>query len=309
MTYVRRYLLGAALVASLLVSFVVARPASAADASANTGEFSIQVSPSPLVSTVKPGQTTTLELTIRNTSGGDEYLKITPRAFKIDDKSQKLELQDDKIPDIASWLTFSAPTFSVKSKQSFTQKITLNVPKEAGFSYAFALVINRVSTPLQPTGNTLKASIAVFSLLNVDRPGAVRKLEVSKFTTTKSSYEYLPAVFEVEFKNTGNTIVQPSGTIFIQRGPKDVVPIDTLDVNEGGGYILPGTSRTLTAQWDKGFQVMAPKVQADGTTKDELSWNWNQLSQIRFGQYTAKLIAIYDDGQRDVPLEAELTFW
>ena len=33
------------------------------------------------------------------------------------------------------------------------------------------------------------------------------------------------------------------------------------------------------------------------------------LSKFRIGSYTASLLAVYDNGKRDVPLEAHLSFW
>ncbi|MFZ3031816.1 MAG: hypothetical protein WA082_02160, partial [Candidatus Moraniibacteriota bacterium] len=32
-------------------------------------------------------------------------------------------------------------------------------------------------------------------------------------------------------------------------------------------------------------------------------------SKLRFGKYTAKLLLIYDDGKRDIPIEGEVSFW
>jgi len=299
----RRLLTGTIIFCLVAVGFI-ARPAHAAE-----GEFALQVYPSPLVATVKPAQSTTLELKVRNMGAAPEDLTIAPRAFKIDSKTQELEISTDQVPDIASWITFSAARFTVQPGQTFTQNITLKIPANAGFSYAFSFVIKRTNQPAAPSGRSLQATVAVFALINVDRPGAVRSLEVTRFAASKGTYDYLPASFDIDFKNTGNTIVQPSGNIFIQRGSTDTNPIATLAVNQNGGYILPGTTRTLSVVWDDGFQVITKKPQANGGQKEELTWNWNKLSSIRFGKYTAKLVAIYDDGHRDVPLQAETTFW
>ncbi|MDO8241293.1 MAG: hypothetical protein Q7T51_04930, partial [Candidatus Moranbacteria bacterium] len=38
-------------------------------------------------------------------------------------------------------------------------------------------------------------------------------------------------------------------------------------------------------------------------------WDFSQVSKLRWGKYTAKLLLIYDDGKRDVPIEAEVSFW
>jgi hypothetical protein len=306
MRSLRRYILVPVIAACALFLLAAAKPAVAQSA----GAFSIQVTPSPLVTTVKPGETKTLELKVRNAGPSTEDLKIVARSFRVDNATQQLKINEDQEPEIASWVKFSPPTFTIPSGQTTTEKITISVPKEAGFSYAFAMVISRVSDLPQQVGErSIRPSVAIFALMNVDRPGAVRALEISKFTSAKGSYEHLPAEFDVEFKNTGNTIVQPAGSLFIQRGSNDAKPIDELQVNDAGGYILPGSTRTVKMKWDNGFLVTQHTTDDAGKTTEQLVWNWNKLGDIRFGQYTAKLVAIYNDGVRDVPLEAEAKFW
>ncbi|MDR3583243.1 MAG: hypothetical protein P4L62_02705, partial [Candidatus Pacebacteria bacterium] len=41
----------------------------------------------------------------------------------------------------------------------------------------------------------------------------------------------------------------------------------------------------------------------------ELKWNFADASKLRWGKYTAKLVLVYDNGQRDVPIEGEVSFW
>ena len=40
-----------------------------------------------------------------------------------------------------------------------------------------------------------------------------------------------------------------------------------------------------------------------------LKWDSSKLSHLRIGRYTANLVMTYDDGKRDVPLEAVVSFW
>lgn len=272
----------------------------------STGEFSLQVSPSPLVTTIKPGQTSDLELTVRNTGTTTENLKIEPRSFAFNDSDGSVNLNDTAPAEIANWISFSNPKFTVAPGGVFIEKIHITVPKDAGFSYSFALIISRQDTP-KPTenGRIIKASIAVFTLINIDRPGAVRKLDVVELESAKQVYEYLPATIKVKFRNTGNTIVQPYGNIFIQRGKDSNDPIATLPVNENKGYILPGSTRTMETTWVSGFPVI--KTNPDGSTTEV--WDWSKVADFRFGLYTAKLVGVYNDGGRDVPIETDVTFW
>jgi hypothetical protein len=279
-------------------------------ASAQVGEFSLQVTPSPLVATVKPGQVSDLEIRIRNAGSQPENLKIEARKFVVNRQTGDVTFDDTAVPEIAPWITFGAPRFTIKPGEWYTQKVRISLPKDTGFSYSLALVISRSDNQKSvESGRLIKGSVAVFTLINVDRPGATRKLEVSEFKTSQTVYEFLPAEFTVTFKNTGNTITQPYGNIFIQRGSNDTDPTAVLPVNDKGGYLLPGTPRELTSSWDEGFPIFKKSTQLDGSEKNELTWDWSTISDFRIGQYTAKLIGIYNDGERDIPIEREVTFW
>ncbi|MEK7152594.1 MAG: hypothetical protein AAB834_01495 [Patescibacteria group bacterium] len=297
------------MIIGVVIASLVVLPGATAMAQSNNGDFSLQVTPSPLVTLLKPGLTTALELKIRNAGSNPETLKIEPRSFTFDSKTEKVQL-GDHAPEDVDWIRFRDPTFTIQPGQWFTQQISLSPPKDAGFSYSFALVISRAKAPQAPsTGQALKGSLAVFTLISIDRPGAKRKLEVVKFVSSKGVYEYLPAELSIQFKNTGNTIVQPFGNIFIQRRGNDASPISTLSVNERKGYILPGSARTTEARWEDGFPVYKSSDPDKGTEKRQLIWNWGDLSKLRIGRYTAKAIAVYNDGQRDVPIQGEIHFW
>lgn len=276
----------------------------------SSGEFSLQVSPSPLVTTLKPGQKTELEVKIRNGGSATEELKIEPRSFTLGNDGSTIKLNDTTPPDIAQWITFGSPAFTVQPGQWHTQKVKFNVPKDTGFSYSFALVITRKNAPAPVAGaRVLRGSVALFTLVNIDRPGASRKLNIASFSASKRVYEYLPSDLSLRLTNSGNSIVQPYGNIYIQRKSNDAKPIATLPVNEKKGYILPGSTRTLTANWNDGFPVYEISTDASGAEQRKLSWDWKNIANFRIGKYTAKLVAVYNDGQRDVPIESEVTFW
>jgi hypothetical protein len=52
-----------------------------------------------------------------------------------------------------------------------------------------------------------------------------------------------------------------------------------------------------------------PLKDRDGKPQQHLSWNFSQVSKLRFGHYTAKLALVYNDGARDVPITGTLSFW
>lgn len=278
---------------------------------ASDSDFGLHITPSPLIADLKPGKTTTLEMEVTNTGRNTENLRISPREFEVDKKTGEIKLLDTAPPEIENWISFSADTFSVKPGERYKQKVKIALPSETGFSYSFTLLISRTAggDAEVSSGASLKGSVAVFTLLNVDRPGAVRQFEVSDFTTSQAVYEYLPTEFQTTFQNTGNTIVQPFGNVFVQRGSSDKEPIAVLKVNPVKGYILPGTPRTLTTSWGDGFPAYKTETGADGQPKQELIWDWSKIADFRIGLYTAKLVAVYNDGQRDIPVERTVQFW
>lgn len=290
------------------ISFSPLKGKAVADAAAADEGFAVQVSPSPLVETIKPGVTSTFDLQIRNTNSRSQVLKMGLRSFTVGAQSGEVKLGTSAPADVSKFVTFSDPTFTVQAGQIFTQHVVIATPSTAGFTYSFAINISQQNPPKAQQGSSaIRGSVAVFTLLSVDRPGAVRKLELSQLSATKHVYEYLPANIAVTFKNTGNTLVQPKGTIFIQRNSKDKTSLAAIQLNKSGGYILPGSRRVLTTAWSDGF----PHYKPEGTdpAKQSLSWSGGDFTKLRFGHYVAKLVAVYDDGEHDVPISAEIGFW
>lgn len=286
-----------------LSSLVHAQPTAA-------NSFSLIVAPSPIVATVNPGQTTTEQLKIINNAGQAENLQIALRSFSFNNTTGQIKFSDSAPNDVSSWVSFSNPKFTLDSGQMLNEQIKLAVPKDAGFSYSFAVIISRQNTPASVnSGQVLKGTLADFMLLNVNRPGAVRSLKVESFKANRHLYSWLPANFSIRFKNTGNTIVQPSGNIFIQRTRNSKTPIDTLAVNPNQGYILPGTDRVITAAWSDGFPVYKTITNSSGTSSQRLTWNWADLSKLRLGRYYSELVAIYNNGSQDIPVQGQVSFW
>ena len=98
--------------------------------------------------------------------------------------------------------------------------------------------------------------------------------------------------------------MQPYGNVYIQRGSKDTTPLAVLPLNDARSYVLPNTDKTVSIAWNDGWPVR--KKDGDKTVVD---WNDESTSHFRFGKYTAKVVAVYNDGSRDVPVVGETTFW
>jgi hypothetical protein len=269
--------------------------------------LSLVTSPLPLNVITKPGKAVTADIRVKNNGTQPETLRVELLKFGASGDTGRPQLQDrDPKDQYFNWVSFSENLFTAEPNVWKTIKMTVNPPKEAAFGYYYAVLFTRAN-PDKPSGgaSAVEGGVASLVLLNVDAPGARREAKVAELVATQKVYEFLPAKFTVKLRNAGNVHVSPTGTMFIKRGSSQV---GTLNFNEERGNILPGTNRVFNMAWADGFPAYQ-ETSADGKTKGALKWDFSKVQKLRFGRYTAHLVAVYDDGQRDVPIEAEVAFW
>jgi hypothetical protein len=232
------------------------------------------------------------------------------RGFNMSENSKNVALNDNVPPEIASWVSFGQKQVTVDAGKTQKLQVIYHIPQAAGFSYSFVIMLEPEQRSQPMSGSTVRGSIAVFNLINVDKPGATEKLNLISFSSDQNTYEFLPATFSATIANSGNTIAKPSGNIFIQKSANSKESIATLPLNAENGHILPGHNRTFTSTWDAGFPKFAiAKASADSKPKRSLQWNWSEFNHIQFGHYVAKAVVLYNNGQRDTTLTATHDFW
>lgn len=306
MKYVVRVVLGLVLFA-FTISLAPAPHAAAAG-------FNVITSPLPIKLSVKPGQTTTTELRIKNQNTTAEGIKVGLMKFGATGENGTPTIDDLTAKDeYGSWVTFSPSSFLAQPNVWYTIKMTIKVPASAQLGYYMAVTFSPANVPGAPDATTLKGSAATLVLLDVQSGNTKRELELVSFTSKHMLYEYLPASFSVRVRNKGNIYTSPTGNIFIERSGK---PIDTIDVNAIGGSVLPQTNRTFVVPWNNGFPRFVDRIvdgkpvpDGKGQNSQSLSWDFSQANKFRFGKYTARLLLVYDNGKQDVPLQSTLTFW
>ncbi len=290
-------------------------PFGSAQAQSDDGSLNLTTSPLPINISTDPGTTVTTELRIKNSGTATENLQVGLLKFGANNDSGQPRLADrEPGDDYFDWVSFSQDQFVAEPNVWQTIVMTIDVPPEAGLGYYYAVTFTRAqATDATDQGASLEGGTAILVLLDVKVPYALRKVEINEFKVGRSVYEFLPAEFEVSLKNSGNIHLIPSGSIFITKGNEEIA---VLDVNDARGNILPDSSRIFRASWSDGFPVYEVieengKVvtNSDGTPKTKLNWDLSNLGKLRFGKYKATLLMAYDDGEKDVPIEAVLTFW
>jgi hypothetical protein len=334
------------MVLSLALFGIISQPAWATAATAPNGRptapLDLTTSPLPISLSAKPGQTISTTIKVKQSGGDTEELQVHLMKFSADGSDGKPTLSDRGPGDTYfDWVTFDKPEFSAPSDVWQNIKMTIAIPKDAAFEYNYAVEITRVGDDLAPGGEqeAIAGGTAVLVLLNVNSPGATRSLQLESFSVTHSMMEFVPATFNASFYNSGNTYIQPSGDIFITQGNHQ---IGTVLLNDEQGNILAGTHRIYSTTWSDGFPFYEPlrkkgipELDRHGNQIMTLNWNLptnteaaadtagasttnitettesaNPLSRLRFGEYTARLVAVYTDVYgRDVPITSQVTFW
>jgi hypothetical protein len=302
----------------LLLSLPAALPlrALAQNKVTGPGGLNIEISPLPIELDAKPGTATSTDLRVRNAGPASEKLKASLKTFTAEGADGHIVLHDPGPNDeFTQWVSFNHTVFDAPPGQWQSIKMNINLPKSAAFGYYYAVQFELANPPKpQPGETSLQGAVVIFVLLNAEAPGAVRKADVKSFTADHQTYEFLPVNFNVALHNSGNLHLTPHGNIFIHRGGKQVA---ALSINSTQGKVLPGANRIFTTSWSDGFPVHQTVTDANGSVvkdakgnpKQKLSWNFSKVSKLRFGHYTADLLLIYNDGQRDIPVTGSLSFW
>lgn len=309
----KRLALKGVLASLLFVSF-----AAAASADAPKGDLRLTTSSLPINLKVTPGTSASAPIKVRNDGTAAENIKVSLMKFKADENSGAPILMDRESGDTYfDWVTFSENNFSIAPNEWKTVTATFNVPADAAFDYYYAIVFSRAEQNAPSEGSqtiVTTGGTATMVLLEADVPNAKREVQVVDFSADKSLYEFLPTVFHIKLRNTGNVHVAPRGNIFISQGQNKNIAI--LEVNPTKGSILPNSPRDFQEKWTDGFPSYVTKeadgkvvLDGKGNPVQELKWNLQDLSKLRWGKYTAKMMLVYDNGNKDIPVEAEMTFW
>jgi hypothetical protein len=326
-----------AVVYPLLAVAGTVMPSTAVAASRPNAPLKLTTSPLPVTLETTPGKTVTADIKMKQSGGNTEQMKVSLMKFSAYGEQGKPALAErGPGDDYFDWVKFDKPTFTAPNDVWQTIKMTINVPKSGAFSYYYAVVFSRVGddASAKPGETGFAGGTAVLVLLTVDVPGAKRSVQLQTFAAKHRIVEFLPQSFLTKFFNDGNVYARPSGNIFVTQGSKQV---GVLMVNEGQGSVLNNSRRVFETDWSDSFPHYENKkdngknvTNAKGEPLQSLSWgllkpnnpivtaadhfleqeSQNPLARIRFGQYTAHLIAVYQDSSgRDVPLESSLTFW
>lgn len=275
--------------------------------------YDVTVSPVFFDLNANPGSTITERIRVRNNTNSPISVKLEVKRLTGNEQGE-LTFNDENDDGSLNWIKFSDDTVTLTPLEFTNIPFEIEIPKDAAYGYYFSINLTQDTESNVTTGAAISGAAAIPILLNVRKEGGKTELQLKEFNVDGFINETLPVNFEVKLENTGNVHVRPRGNIFISGMGKE--NITSIDVNPNDATIIPNTVRSFLSSWTDGFLVREqviendePKVDENGKPVTKLKINWNKATDMRFGKYTANLIVVYDDGTRDVPIEASKSFW
>ena len=281
-------------------------------------QLSLTTSPITLGLNIKPGITNTQTLQLMNNTGQPVQITMQLKTFGAYGDTGQASIYDfSQGNPQPSWIKFSPSNFTAQPHVWSYVKATIAIPNNAVLGYYYAIVFQPAyASSTTPGVANIKGSNAILLLVDTGAGNEQRQLQVATFTVSRGIYQYLPAYFSVNIRNSGNIFVSPTGDIFISRRSDGSHTINSLTVNSGGGNVLPNSNRVFTANWNNGFPVYQEKMQngqpiigKNGQPEYKLVWNWANISKFRIGKYYAKLALTYNNGTRQELLTSTVSFW
>lgn len=302
--------------ASPLTALAATPPVSVANPTGGTSNLTTSPITADLL--IKPGETKTTTLQVKN--NGDKALSIgvEVKTFKANGTNGQASILTPTITDpTLSYVRFSRTTFTAQPGVFTPIEMTISLPADAELGYYYAVLFKPVlPTPATISTNKFTLSNAILVLVDTGSANEARKLTIGNFGASKKLYEYLPATFKINVRNEGNIYVAPRGVLTISRSGESAQSIASLDFNKPLGRVLPASSRDFTVNWSDGFPKYVTKTingqpvpGKDGKQQSELKFNFADTDKFRIGKYHARLVMVYNNGQRDIPLYANVSFW
>lgn len=231
--------------------------------------------PPRLEVSIKPGETLTKELKIRNESKTERVITTTSKDFIVtDNEGTPLQLENlDETTNrwaASSWIHLSPTSFRLKPGETRSVMITIIAPEDAlaGGHYSMVLHSPKNESVLTESGSFIDTNVGTLVYITV--PGDIKEdARVTEFLAPSFS-EYGPISISTIIANLSDIHITPAGSIKITNwlGGK------TADIPLSQTNIFPNTARefenTLNRKWLFG-RYSATLNAGYGTTGQALS--------------------------------------
>lgn len=218
---------------------------------------SISVTPLTRELTVSPGQTVKGSLDVTNAGDASATFFPVAKDFIADPENPgapKFISDEEKSAGfstgVSEWISFEQVSIEIPAKgtKSFSYSISVPTDAEPGSHFGAVFAGLKPASELKGSGASIGGSVGSLILLTVTGDikvsGAVTDfVALDAQETPRSIFQSMPIDLKLTIANTGNVHLAPEGNVKVLKG-KNVVT--SFGLNEEGGRVLPGSSRTYT---------------------------------------------------------------
>lgn len=171
---------------------------------------------------LNPGENGTRNISLTNRSGADLYFTVSVEDFSASDKrGQNIDLLGEQagIYSLKDYLKPEIAQFVLRHGERITLPVAINIPENAqpGGLYGAVIFSASLSEDANADNGQVKTIPRLASLFFVRVSGdTLEKGELKDFFPSKSLYFGGPAVFEFNYRNTGNIYLNPYGELRIK---------------------------------------------------------------------------------------------
>lgn len=216
------------------------------------------------------GEKTIATVEIENDSLEEIQLETEVVNFSAETLTGEPTFDFDALPTgIAAWVDVDNGPITLAAGEALEVTVTFDTPASTIAGGYYVAVFFNQALPAEEDGQvSIENKLGALFMATVGETSTVAG-DISVFTADKESYSDGEAVFTVNYKNTGDIHVKPTGTISITDTFGNEVK--SIEVNSGKGAVLPGLVRAYTVDnWEvSGFgKYTATLTLTAGTVTD-----------------------------------------
>ena len=205
--------------------------------------LSINIDPSNIHITLKPGASNSQEILIQNLSS--EKIKI--RSYAEDwiyapDGSKIFMKPGSSAYSCSSWIKLEQEKFELAPKEGKKVKFTISSPSNASGGFVSVIFFEAVIEKYEG----IAVSGRIGTIVYVDTEGDNRRAGEIKDFSALTSEEGKPLMFNISFNNKGNSYINARSNIKITDNGKTVLETRASDINT-----LPGDTKASTLSINK----------------------------------------------------------
>ncbi|MCG2690737.1 DUF916 domain-containing protein [Candidatus Parcubacteria bacterium] len=273
-----------------------------------TGADALTISPPVIEIDADPGAVIQEEIRIINTTDQPQIFYVSTADFAAGGEAGEpafLSAEQDYPYSLIPWLTLSDKEIFLPSWERAQVKVTITIPQDAspGGHYGGVFFETRAPEITSEIGVGVVSKVGTLILTRVSGK-VIEQANIIAFgtQTAKELFSKRPIAFYTRFENSGNVHLKPVGKVDIYNLLGRVVA--SLEVNENGGNVLPGSARRFEMIW-KGKK--APGPVSEGLFRRFFQEIKNEARGFGFGKYSAYLSLSW--GQDNKESSTTFEFW